>query len=65
MYGMNSPKTITIWVAAQLEAAGKYTGWEVSPKTVLVDYFSAKEIYLTDDLIDPIIDSTSELASLT
>ena len=58
-YGMSNPKTMSTWVAAYLEAAGKYTGWEAPPSIVLINHFRTKGIYLTADIFGSIVNNST------
>jgi hypothetical protein len=54
---MSNAKTITIWIAAYLENAGKYYGWDVSPSKVLIDHFRTKGIIMYPSDLDLIINN--------
>jgi hypothetical protein len=63
---MSNSKTIVVWVAASLEAAGKYYGsWEIPPSTVIIDHFRTKGVPMTAGILDGIVnDQTSQFNTL-
>jgi hypothetical protein len=56
---MSNNKTITIWIAAYLENAGKYYGWDVSPSDILIEHFRTKGIIMYPSDLDLIINNST------